>query len=190
MAEVTSTEIPVVPEVSENPVVVPEVPPPTVLEEVKESNVPGTHIGQVKWFNPKLGYGFITVVVGDDKGKDIFAHHSGIKPTNSNYKTLEKGEYIQFNVTNGQNGTQAVDITGIEGGPLMCDFVVKRPGMTNPAVPQPPRYPMGSHSAPPPPPQSPAHGKWQSVPRRGPAPRNKLKYSKEGRELMKSMKVR
>ena len=93
-----------------------------VLEEVKE------------WFNDKLGYGFITICDGNDKGKDIFVHHSGIKPLNSNYKTLRKGEYIQFNIINGMNGLQAVDVTGIKGGPLMCDYVANKRVMGPPPV--------------------------------------------------------
>jgi hypothetical protein len=44
-------------------------------------------------------------------------------PLNSNYRTLKKGEYLNFNVVDGLNGLQAVDVTGINGGPLMCDFV-------------------------------------------------------------------
>ena len=83
----------------------------------------GEYIGQCKWFNDKLGYGFITVQAGTDKGKDIFVHHSGIKPLNSNYKTLKKGEYINFSMINGDNGLQAVDVTGICGGSLMCDVL-------------------------------------------------------------------
>jgi cold shock protein len=81
----------------------------------------GKYIGQCKWFNDALGYGFVTLHSGDDKGTDVFVHHSGIKPLNSNYKTLKKGEYISFNVIDGENGAQAVDITGVGGGSLMCD---------------------------------------------------------------------
>lgn len=108
---------------------------PMVLTEVVDTEVQGTYIGQTKWFNDKLGFGFITICSGDEKGKDIFVHHSGIKPSNSNYKTLRKGEYIQFNVIQGLNGLQAVDVRGIGGGPLMCDFVSTR--RTNTPVPPP-----------------------------------------------------
>lgn len=93
-----------------------------VKEEVDKENC-GTYTGQCKWFNDKLGFGFITICEGNDKGRDIFVHHSGIKPLNSNYRTLKKGEYINFNVVDGLNGLQAVDVTGIHGGPLMCDHV-------------------------------------------------------------------
>ena len=81
----------------------------------------GKYIGQCKWFNDVLGYGFVTQQSGDDKGKDIFVHHSGIHPLNSHYKTLRKGEYVNFNIVCGDNGDQAVDVTGINGGTLMCD---------------------------------------------------------------------
>ena len=84
----------------------------------------GPYIGNCKWFNNKIGYGFITVMNGDHKGKDIFVHHSGVQPKNSNFKTLSKGEYIALNIIDGQNGLQAVDVTGVLGGPLMCDNVI------------------------------------------------------------------
>lgn len=93
-----------------------------VKEEVDKDSY-GGYTGQCKWFNDKLGFGFITICEGPEKGKDIFVHHSGIKPLNSNYRTLKKGEYINFNVIDGMNGLQAVDVTGIRGGPLMCDHV-------------------------------------------------------------------
>lgn len=82
-------------------------------------------VGQVKWFNNKAGYGFITVSGdGEHKGKDIFSHYSGIRVTNSQYKYLIQGEYIEFNLVKSSNGShefQSTDITGINGGPLMCE---------------------------------------------------------------------
>ena len=84
----------------------------------------GPHVGNCKWFNNKIGYGFITLMNGEHKGKDIFVHHSGVQPKNSNFKTLTKGEYISLNIVDGQNGLQAVDVTGVLGGPLMCDNVI------------------------------------------------------------------
>lgn len=136
-----------------------------VVDEVVESDKLGAYTGQCKWFNDKLGYGFITICNGDMKGKDIFVHHSGIRPSNSNYKTLKKGEYIQFNVIDGVNGPQAVDITGIQGGPMMCDFVVnKKP------------FELGSPPPPPPPRQYP-NAEWQTVPNRGRVPSKPTVYS-------------
>eukprot|EP00798_Chlamydomonas_sp_ICE-L_P009358 gene9358-16481_t len=98
---------------------------PLVMDEIMYVALPvGELTGQVKWFNDRLGYGFCTVINESvHKGRDIFVHHSGIRPLTSNYKTLRKGEYINFNVMNGHNGMQAVDVTGICGGPLMCDAV-------------------------------------------------------------------
>ena len=87
----------------------------------------GSFIGYCKWFNSKIGYGFIKVMNGEHKSKDIFVHHSGIKPKNSNFRTLTQGEYISLNIINGKNGLQAVDVSGVVGGPLMCDNNVYTP---------------------------------------------------------------
>jgi cold shock protein len=145
---------------------------PVVLQEVKEKEGPGMFIGQTKWFNDKLGYGFVTICNGDDKGKDIFVHHSGIKPLNSNYKTLKKGEYIQFNIIVGMNGLQAVDVTGINAGPLMCDFVTtKRLPVTAAPIAPPPRSL-----------KPPVRDGWQTVPNK------KAKFSREGRDQLKALK--
>ena len=81
-------------------------------------------LGQVKWFNNKAGYGFITVNEGEHSGKDIFIHYSTIRTTNSQYKYLIQGEYVEFNLvksTTENHEYQAVDISGIKGGPLMCE---------------------------------------------------------------------
>jgi cold shock CspA family protein len=81
-------------------------------------------LGQVKWFNNKAGYGFITVSDGDQAGKDIFVHYSSIKVVNSQYKYLIQGEYVEFTLTKStgeQHEYQANDISGIKGGLLMCE---------------------------------------------------------------------
>lgn len=105
-----------------------------VLREVKDEVKVGDVTGQCKWFNDRYGYGFITVTQGIEKGKDIFVHHTGIKPLNSIYRTLKKGEYVNFSIVSGNNGPQAVDVTGIGGGCLMCD-VLPAPRLTTPPPP-------------------------------------------------------
>tara|TARA_B100000424_G_C22897950_1_gene477608 strand:+ start:218 stop:655 length:438 start_codon:yes stop_codon:yes gene_type:complete len=85
------------------------------------------HIGCVKWFNNKSGYGFITLMDDDTefKGRDIFSHHSSIKASGDLYKYLVQGEYVEFNVqkmeSKNEHEHQAVDITGIMNGDLMCE---------------------------------------------------------------------
>ena len=97
------------------------------METFEQSPNYGKYIGNCKWFNSKIGYGFVTIFSdGDKKGRDIFVHHTGLKPKNSNFRTLSKGEYISLDVEEGANGLQGVNITGVLGGPLMCDNVIYR----------------------------------------------------------------
>lgn len=79
--------------------------------------------GMVKWFNNRLGYGFIKVVDNSDRhDSDIFVHQSKITPSVSEYRTLRKGEYVSFQVCpDDKNTWQANNVTGINGGPLLCD---------------------------------------------------------------------
>lgn len=60
--------------------------------------------GTVKWFNSEKGFGFIT---GED-GKDVFAHFSQI--VSDGYKSLEEGQEVTFDVTQGPKGPQAENI--------------------------------------------------------------------------------
>ena len=82
-------------------------------------------IGKVKWFNNKAGYGFITVTeAGDYNGKDIFTHYTAVKVTNSQYKYLVQGEYVEFELVKPESGSheyKAMSVTGISGGELMCE---------------------------------------------------------------------
>jgi len=88
------------------------------------SLLPERLLGQVKWFNNKAGYGFITVNDGDYSGKDIFIHYSAIRVTNSQYKYLVQGEYVEFSLVKSSTDGhefQAIDISGVKGGALMCE---------------------------------------------------------------------
>jgi len=81
--------------------------------------------GMVKWFNSKSGFGFITVCGESEfSNKDIFVHYSAIRVTNSQYKYLVQGEYVEFNVVKSDSDKHvfnAADITGIKGGAIMCE---------------------------------------------------------------------
>jgi cold shock protein len=61
--------------------------------------------GKVKWFNEVKGYGFITL----DDGKDVFVHYSAI--TGEGFRTLHEGDAVEFEVTDGPKGPQAVNVT-------------------------------------------------------------------------------
>ena len=61
--------------------------------------------GTVKWFNAEKGYGFIT---GED-GNDVFVHFSGLNM--DGFKSIEEGAEVEFDVTEGAKGPQAVNVT-------------------------------------------------------------------------------
>ena len=61
--------------------------------------------GTVKWFNSSKGYGFIT---NDETGEDVFVHFSGIMT--DGYKSLEDGQKVTFDTTQGNRGIQAVNV--------------------------------------------------------------------------------
>ncbi len=61
--------------------------------------------GKVKWFNDAKGFGFITP---DSGGTDLFAHFSQIN--SSGFKSLQEGQSVKFEVTQGMKGPQASNI--------------------------------------------------------------------------------
>lgn len=82
------------------------------------------YVGQVKWFNNKAGFGFVTMRDDNDEQVDIFTHYSTVCVTDAQYKYLVQGEYVEFNMvesTNTKHAFQAANITGINGGNLMCE---------------------------------------------------------------------
>lgn len=67
--------------------------------------------GTVKWFSNQKGYGFITPEGGSSSGKDLFVHFSAIQ--GDGYKTLNEGDQVEFEITNGPKGEQAVNVTRV-----------------------------------------------------------------------------
>jgi CspA family cold shock protein len=61
--------------------------------------------GTVKWFNNAKGYGFI----GREDGPDVFVHFSAI--TAEGYKSLQEGDQVEFEITQGPKGAQAANVT-------------------------------------------------------------------------------
>ncbi|CAD2072748.1 cold-shock protein [Phocicoccus schoeneichii] len=60
--------------------------------------------GTVKWFNSEKGFGFIERTDGDD----LFVHFSSI--VGDGYKSLEEGQTVEFDITDGQRGPQASNV--------------------------------------------------------------------------------
>ena len=60
--------------------------------------------GTVKWFSPDRGYGFIS----QENGPDVFVHQNGIQGEGS--KSLEDNQKVEFDVTEGPKGPQAVNV--------------------------------------------------------------------------------
>ena len=76
-------------------------------------------LGRIKWFNSTKGYGFVT---DSSSNNDVFVHHTGITVNSDCWKTLFPGEYVHYEVHVDEDGkSHAVKITGVEGGPLLCE---------------------------------------------------------------------
>ena len=64
--------------------------------------------GSVKWFNGEKGYGFIAP---SDGSADVFVHFSAIQ--GDGYKSLDEGQNVEFDVTQGQKGPQAENVRAV-----------------------------------------------------------------------------
>ncbi|TVU72807.1 MULTISPECIES: cold-shock protein [Cobetia] len=65
--------------------------------------------GTVKWFNDAKGFGFIAPA---DGGDDLFVHFSEVQA--DGFKTLQDGQQVSFDVTQGQKGLQAANVKAVD----------------------------------------------------------------------------
>ena len=93
-------------------------------QQSTEQSVPQAHTGRVKWFNNTRGYGFLTYKDENGVDLDVFVHFSSIRSqVEDSFKTLTQGEYVSFDLadSNKEDKLLAVNVTGVNGGPLLSD---------------------------------------------------------------------
>lgn len=69
--------------------------------------------GTVCWFNAGKGYGFIAP---QDGGQDVFTHYSSIERSGG-YKTLRRGQRVEFEIQDNPRGPQATRVWPARDGP-------------------------------------------------------------------------
>lgn len=84
--------------------------------------------GQVKWFDPKKGYGFI---IGP-QGQDVFVHYSQIQ--GEGFRSLKDGETVEYELVQGEKGWQARSVQRLgaaaaatQSRPISSGYTRKRP---------------------------------------------------------------
>jgi cold shock protein len=77
--------------------------------------------GQVKWFDPKKGYGF---VIGP-AGQDVFVHYTQIQ--GDGFRSLKDGEAVEYELVTGEKGWQARTVVRLNAAPAPAGNAVSRP---------------------------------------------------------------
>ena len=61
--------------------------------------------GNVKWFDAKKGFGFITC----ENQEDVFIHFTGI--LGDGYRILKDGQRVEFDIVEGKKGLEARNLS-------------------------------------------------------------------------------
>ena len=64
--------------------------------------------GIVKWFHPKMGYGFVDTGKEREDGKDTFIYWQFINM--EGYRTLKAGQVIEYDLVETDKGPQAHNV--------------------------------------------------------------------------------
>ncbi|XP_036406193.1 protein lin-28 homolog B-like [Megalops cyprinoides] len=83
--------------------------------------------GHCKWFNVRMGFGFISMTSRDgspvDPPMDVFVHQS--KLYMEGFRSLKEGELVDFTFKKSSKGLESLRVTGPGGGP--CAGSERRP---------------------------------------------------------------
>uniref|UniRef100_A0A3P8YIP9 Uncharacterized protein n=1 Tax=Esox lucius TaxID=8010 RepID=A0A3P8YIP9_ESOLU len=97
--------------------------------------------GHCKWFNVRMGFGFISMTSSEgspvDPPLDVFVHQS--KLVMEGFRSLKEGEQVEFTFKQSSKGLESLRVTGPGGGP--CVGSERRPKVKAP--PQKNRKPKG-----------------------------------------------
>jgi CspA family cold shock protein len=83
--------------------------PPGLAEPELERSSGLTVRGQVKWFNPNKGYGFVQL---SDGSGDAFLHATAL--AGIGVSTLQPGETLELHVAPGQRGPQVTEVISVD----------------------------------------------------------------------------
>jgi len=75
---------------------------PSLIEDLLEIRMAS---GNVKWFNPTKGYGFIQP---SDGGKDVFVHISAVE--RAGLSTLNEGQRVEYELVTNRGKTSAENL--------------------------------------------------------------------------------
>ena len=72
--------------------------------------------GNVKWFNSRKGFGFITPEEGE---KDVFVHYSAISTEGDEFASLNENDKVTYDVHEGAKGLEAQNVVVTEKAPYV-----------------------------------------------------------------------
>ncbi|XP_063078264.1 protein lin-28 homolog B [Engraulis encrasicolus] len=104
-----------------------EVPATSPEQEARSPVQVLTGSGHCKWFNVRMGFGFISMTSNEegavDPPMDVFVHQS--KLVMEGFRSLREGEAVEFSFQRSSKGLEALRVTGPRGGP--CSGSERRP---------------------------------------------------------------
>ncbi|KAG7500666.1 lin-28-like A-like [Solea senegalensis] len=90
-------------------------------EEEEEQTVLSWGRGVCKWFNVRMGFGFLSMKIRDgsalEQPLDVFVHQSKLHM--EGFRSLTEGESVEFTFRKSSKGLESVTVTGPDGAPCL-----------------------------------------------------------------------
>uniref|UniRef100_A0A667XVR0 Protein lin-28 homolog A n=1 Tax=Myripristis murdjan TaxID=586833 RepID=A0A667XVR0_9TELE len=92
-----------------------------------EDAAPSSGSGVCKWFNVRMGFGFLSMTSRDgaplEQPLDVFVHQSKLHM--EGFRSLKEGEAVEFTFKKSSKGLESLRVTGPNGAP--CQGSERRP---------------------------------------------------------------